>query len=140
MSGVPPAPKTDVTGLAPGVPCVRCGYDLAGLAMDGRCPECGEPVGASVSALTDGPPPLPFALKLARATLLLLAAVFFMATLSFRVPPLRPRVRDPATIVGLCGVAVGLFAALDGRGRPFWRVYAGLTVILAVMLAAWVLG
>lgn len=25
-------------------PCVRCGYDLAGLVRDGLCPECGEPV------------------------------------------------------------------------------------------------
>lgn len=28
-------------------PCFRCGYNLRGLALDGRCPECGEAVEAS---------------------------------------------------------------------------------------------
>jgi hypothetical protein len=33
-----------------GVTCVRCGYDLRGLAGDGRCPECGLAVSRSTEA------------------------------------------------------------------------------------------
>src|SRR5688572_1575750 len=29
------------------LPCHKCGYNLRGLALDGRCPECGTPVGTS---------------------------------------------------------------------------------------------
>ena len=28
--------------------CRRCGYNLRGLHRDGRCPECGAPVGLSI--------------------------------------------------------------------------------------------
>jgi ribosomal protein S27AE len=27
--------------------CRRCGYNLRGLSRDGRCPECGTPIGLS---------------------------------------------------------------------------------------------
>jgi hypothetical protein len=30
-------------------PCRKCGYNLRGLSIDGRCPECGTPVGVSVN-------------------------------------------------------------------------------------------
>src|SRR5689334_24506997 len=30
------------------VPCRKCSYNLRGLSADGRCPECGTPVGLSV--------------------------------------------------------------------------------------------
>lgn len=29
-------------------PCIHCGYNLRGLAPDGRCPECGEPISGSL--------------------------------------------------------------------------------------------
>lgn len=32
------------------LPCYRCGYDLTGREVDGRCPECGLPVVASLAA------------------------------------------------------------------------------------------
>ncbi len=38
--------------------CERCGYSLTGLPIDGRCPECGEPVAES---LPDHRRPSPFA-------------------------------------------------------------------------------
>lgn len=38
-------------GEVPGsVRCVACGYDLVGLGLEGRCPECGKGVQASVRA------------------------------------------------------------------------------------------
>jgi hypothetical protein len=30
------------------IPCRKCGYNLRGLTMQGRCPECGMPVGISI--------------------------------------------------------------------------------------------
>ncbi|MGD1917022.1 MAG: hypothetical protein ACFCBV_12665 [Phycisphaerales bacterium] len=41
----PPAISTQVP---PGVRCISCGYDLAGLASSGRCPECGTAIAESV--------------------------------------------------------------------------------------------
>ena len=31
------------------IPCRKCSYDLRGLSIEGRCPECGTPVGLSVN-------------------------------------------------------------------------------------------
>jgi hypothetical protein len=31
------------------IPCRKCGYNLRGLAVDGRCPECATPVGVSIN-------------------------------------------------------------------------------------------
>src|SRR3954464_10073122 len=41
-----PAVQAEVTG---DVPCRKCGYNLKGLLVAGRCPECGTPIGLSVS-------------------------------------------------------------------------------------------
>lgn len=30
------------------IPCSQCGYDLRGLTLDGRCPECGSEIGLSI--------------------------------------------------------------------------------------------
>lgn len=35
-------------GAAPDVPCIRCGYSLLGLPVQGVCPECGAPVAESL--------------------------------------------------------------------------------------------
>ena len=32
------------------LPCYRCGYDLTGQPVEGRCPECGRAVVASLAA------------------------------------------------------------------------------------------
>ena len=37
----PSAPPTRPAAVAESVNCVRCGYDLRGLPVSGRCPECG---------------------------------------------------------------------------------------------------
>jgi hypothetical protein len=34
--------------ISPGIICKSCAYDLRGLQVDGRCPECGVPVAASL--------------------------------------------------------------------------------------------
>lgn len=42
MSAIPIKPR-----------CVKCGYDLAGLRVDDRCPECGEWVWSSAPSIAD---------------------------------------------------------------------------------------
>ena len=45
----PLAPSTPIdNAVPPAVLCLRCGYDLRGMADDGTCPECGLGVGRSV--------------------------------------------------------------------------------------------
>ncbi|MCC7292132.1 MAG: hypothetical protein IT449_08750 [Phycisphaerales bacterium] len=49
MTDSPAAGHTAFTGVAieHDTPCRRCGYNLRGLTVEGRCPECGTPVGLS---------------------------------------------------------------------------------------------
>lgn len=42
-------PETDPQRVPYSLPCVGCGYDLVGLDESGPCPECGVPIGRSVS-------------------------------------------------------------------------------------------
>lgn len=42
--------------------CIKCGYDLAGLRVDDKCPECGEWVWSSAASIAD-----PVATRAARA-------------------------------------------------------------------------
>ena len=47
--GYPPSGVVDAAGVvAEDAPCRKCSYNLKGLAVAGRCPECGTPVGVSV--------------------------------------------------------------------------------------------
>src|SRR5262245_32299566 len=42
-------PNVDAAGtVTADSPCRKCGYNLRGLSVSGRCPECGTPVGLSV--------------------------------------------------------------------------------------------
>jgi hypothetical protein len=42
-------PNLDPAGnVVTDIPCRKCGYDLRGLSVNGRCPECGAAVGVSV--------------------------------------------------------------------------------------------
>lgn len=49
MAEAPAAYRPAGTGtvLQQDTPCRRCGYNLRGLTVEGRCPECGTPVGLS---------------------------------------------------------------------------------------------
>jgi hypothetical protein len=46
--GPSPTPPAKGYPVADDLTCVRCGYNLRGLASDGRCPECGETVERSL--------------------------------------------------------------------------------------------
>ena len=50
MSEIPLQPASMFSGSVEGdIPCRKCSYNLRGLPLDGRCPECGTPVGVSVN-------------------------------------------------------------------------------------------
>jgi hypothetical protein len=42
------APAADPAAVTNDTPCRKCGYNLRGLAVNGRCPECGTPVGVAI--------------------------------------------------------------------------------------------
>lgn len=46
---VPPIPMDDSGSINQDIACKRCSYNLRGLRLDGVCPECGTPVGRSVT-------------------------------------------------------------------------------------------
>lgn len=47
MFDPPPLPLDEQGALADDFDCKKCAYNLRGLCEDGRCPECGTPVGLS---------------------------------------------------------------------------------------------
>ena len=48
MPPLPAFPVEAAVAVAADTPCRKCQYNLRGLSADGRCPECGTPVGFSV--------------------------------------------------------------------------------------------
>jgi len=132
--------------LSRDLPCVRCGYDLVGLSVRDRCPECGTPVRATLLAVVD---PLAGELAPIYAPRLLFAAmciwsfstflacmsVWLMRAMEFIDPglgvPLIAHWLGPAAaaLLGIAGIA------LIPLARPHPRLESGTTagVILAVL-------
>lgn len=52
-SGETPTDRAAYRSLAGNLPCVRCRYNLRGLSVITRCPECGTPIRATVLAAVD---------------------------------------------------------------------------------------
>jgi hypothetical protein len=87
--------------------CMSCGYNLRGLSPDGRCPECGSLI---VATINGGRPPLPLYYRLARlaiVTLCIGSGCLVAASAAFRV-------QHPRSLwyfwgdVGGVGILVGL--------------------------------
>lgn len=68
-------PAEPIPTLTADVPCRKCSYNLRGLSLDGRCPECGSAVGLSVTGdlLRFADPQ--WVLKLRRGTQLIIAGI-----------------------------------------------------------------
>lgn len=49
----PIAEKLTEMRVSISLPCARCGYDMRGLAADGDCPECGEPIRLTIIEVVD---------------------------------------------------------------------------------------
>src|SRR4051812_25869253 len=47
-SGMAQAPQYQAQWLTADQPCRRCGVNLRGQQLNGRCPQCGTPVGVSL--------------------------------------------------------------------------------------------
>lgn len=107
------------------VHCRRCGYDLRGLQLNGLCPECGTPVGRSISVdlLRYADPE--WVDKLARGSKLIMGGMTAMVVLM---------------ILGACG---GFATAVATRGAgmlPFGFIVAGLLFLGAyafIYYGAW---
>ena len=122
-------PSDDGPVLDSHVACARCSYDLAGMHVLGRCPECGLEIVATLAASSDpeasqlAEPVRPVA---ASSAILALAAAPFLAL-----------------VVQGSGPAMRLLDAWAGRGasppaqveRPSWLV-SGVVLLAAAMIAA----
>lgn len=111
--------------LAHDLPCVRCGYNLRGLSPDGRCPECGADVCASlvdpgIKPLTHSNPA--WVRTVREALLLLLAAAASEIAVSAGVVPYRHNHLDViaaavANVLACYGVWKLAAPERDERGR-----------------------
>lgn len=114
---VPPLP----TAVDQDIPCRKCSYNLRGLSIEGRCPECGLPIGLSVHGELLRYSDPNFVATLARGISLILWGIFVI-------------------IVGTIVVMVAAVAARSGAG-PGVMVASAVPFIGNVMMivGAWFL-
>jgi hypothetical protein len=147
------APKVAQATIAEDRPCQRCSYNLVGLKIGARCPECGTPItgpGAArfVSTMADAPVPYLERLRSGAAIMgvggaaLLLTFAILIVALAVRGPVMIPPLLVMlASVVWLVGVWIvtepcqdGTKEGLSGKGAWAWsRVGSRVTQ------AAWVL-
>jgi hypothetical protein len=118
------------------VMCRRCHYNLRGLAVDGNCPECGSPVGASTNPTRE---PLPLYYRYSRLILLtsgVASAILIVAACILRDDHrialwyLSQRVGELGLMLALpmCLIACG-FLLISGRARRDALVWVCLLLI-----------
>jgi len=96
--------------------CVHCSYNLRGLALSGRCPECGEAIADSLVGATGRLTPQ-WAAQLAQARVQAMGAVLACAALS---------------------VLFALRGVLDDPQRPWWSTAVlAAASLLCITLAGW---
>jgi hypothetical protein len=106
------------TGMvAADLPCRKCAYNLRGLNVDGRCPECGTPVGFSAQGdfLRFSDPD--WLLKLARGVRLIVWAV----------------------LVGIVGTVIFAFALGGSREGRMWTTLLMVGVYIMMLVGTWFL-
>ncbi|MBN2563280.1 MAG: hypothetical protein JXQ75_20360, partial [Phycisphaerae bacterium] len=132
--------KQQIDSIDRDVPCKGCGYNLRGLSPAGNCPECNEPIDASLQALKERTIPLrPAEMdRLNSGLVLLLAAILAelaLFILAIVVSELH-RGRIVAHLYMVCSVAAVLVAAVGAKrcARESYTVVA--TLVLAAIVAA----
>lgn len=121
MSITPPPIQT----VGEEVPCTRCGYSLRGLAIVGKCPECGWPVEASLNGNLLRYASPDYLQKLQRGIVIVLSSVIAQLVLGLVI-----------MIVMFAGIAMMAAAGGAGGGAAPGAAGAALTwaVVLATML------
>ena len=124
-------PKDTVHDETAAVRCYRCQYDLRGLAREGRCPECGEPVRYTLALIAEGAygPPI----RLAKGLTIAAWAALPLMFLGVLVPA------SPA-LAGFASAAV--IACFRRRRRATiqeWRTTLVVTVSIALLVGLYVL-
>lgn len=146
----PAAIKADVVG--DDLPCYRCGYNVRGLASDGRCPECAASVGETLhrraaTTLAGGFLPLEMSdprwvRRLATAcTLLLIAGTGLLAThvLSIFELQVPMAVSVPIFLTPCALLVAGVWMLGAGEPTHAGRRRAWLCVTVRVTIVAWLL-
>jgi hypothetical protein len=115
-----PVPPPIIT-VGEELPCARCGYSLSGLAIGGKCPECGWPIEASLRGrLLEVADPA-YLDALARGVLIVICCTIANVVLSF------------AAFL----VAAVLASMLVFRGGPTWADAAmEMFIAIGVMIGA----
>jgi hypothetical protein len=106
---------TDATSsIEQDTPCRRCGYNLRGLSADGRCPECGTPVGFSL-----------------KGDLLRFCDPAWVDTLRRGVKCI-----VMAVVLGIFGIAVAFAVGLGASSSNAGIAIGGGTLVVAMILSA----